>query len=144
MGLTLLLLIVAIAVGGFWYLRRAGAAKRPHASSTDYSLPVSGAAAAGEQPRRPGRMLNPGQECCDAAKRIGTWWYPEGEAPHLPLDGCEHPESCKCGWMRVLDRRSTYRRSEHDRRKAVRFEDKDDRRSGNDRRRDGGNPWKNN
>lgn len=141
MGLTLLLIIVALAVGGFWYLRRRQVS-RPSASATAGSFP--GSATTGEPPRRPGRMLNPGQECCGAAKRIETHWYPEGENPHLPLDDCEQPQTCKCGWMRVLDRRTTYRRSDHDRRKILRFEDKNDRRSGGDRRRDGGNPWKNN
>lgn len=143
MGLTLLLLILAIAAGGFWYLRQAG--KRSRESSTAHlNVAGSSSALAKDPPRRPGRMLNPGQECCGAAKRIESHWYPEGEMPHLPVEGCEHPESCKCGWMRVLDRRSTHRRSEHDRRNALRFEDKDDRRSGNDRRRDAGNPWKHN
>lgn len=142
MGLTLLLLIVAIAAGGFWYLRQA--AKRSRESSTARLTAAGSISAVAKDPRRPGRMLNPGQECCGAAKRIESHWYPEGEMPHLPLESCEHPESCKCGWMRVLDRRSTHRRSEHDRRQALRFEDKDDRRSGNDRRRDAGNPWKHN
>lgn len=139
MGVVILLLILAIAAGGFWYLRRGG--DKPSRASVSVSLPEVPADKG--PPRRPGRMINPGEECCGAARRIATAWYPEGEVPHLPLDSCEHPQTCKCGWMRVLDRRATHRRSEHDRRVSVRFEDKDDRRTGRDRRKDANNPWKN-
>lgn len=139
MGVAILLLILAIAAGGFWYLRRGSA--KPRSSVTALNLPVQNSAEG--TPRRPGRMINPGEECCGASRRVATTWYPEGGVPRLPLEGCEHPETCKCAWMRVLDRRSTYRRSDHDRRGSVRFEDKDDRRAGQDRRKDGANPWKN-
>ena len=93
-------------------------------------------------PREMGRMLQPGEVCCKAARSVSTTWYPDADAPKLPLITCEQPQICKCVWQRVLDRRTEHRRVHHDRRTSVRFEDKRDRRTGRDRRKDAGDHWK--
>lgn len=138
MAMTVVLILILGGAFGFWWLRR----NRGNAPSAAVALePV---AASKEAPRRPGRMINPCEEHCAAAKKIATAWYAEGEAPRLPLESCEHPETCRCTWMRVLDRRSTHRRTGHDRRDSLRFEEeKSDRRTGEDRRDKRANAWKN-
>jgi hypothetical protein len=137
MGFVLVILVVAIGGAGYWYWSR----KRGNPSVRP--AVVSHSPQAAEPERRPGRMINPGADCCAAIRRIESAWYPEGKIPRLPLETCDHPETCKCAWMRVVDRRTTHRRTDHDRREQMRFEDKSDRRAGRDRRGDAGNPWKN-
>lgn len=88
-------------------------------------------------------MLQPGDICCKAARSISTVWYPDDDAPRLPLITCDQAANCKCIWQRVLDRRVEWRRRTPDRRQAVRFEANDDRRTGRDRRKDAGDQWKN-
>lgn len=92
--------------------------------------------------RRPGHMIHPGETGCAAARKIETAWLAGETAPNLPLDDCDHPESCKCRWTRVFDRRQTVRRTDSDRREKIRFEEKPDRRSGVDRRKDSRDPWR--
>ena len=93
-------------------------------------------------PREMGRMLQPGEICCKAARSVSTSWYPDAEAPRIPLITCDQPQNCKCLWQRVLDRRVDHRRVHHDRRTSIRFEDRTDRRTGRDRRKDAGDNWK--
>lgn len=140
MTVVFVLLMLGLGAAGYWYLRRRGAGS---AAGRAVSAKPAPAAEGLAVPRRPGRMVNPGQECCAAVRRIESAWYPESSAPRLPLDACQHPQTCKCTWMQVLDRRTTYRRVDHDRRALVRFEDKTDRRAAPDRRADSVNPWKN-
>lgn len=135
-----ILLVVGALVGGFWYLRRG---RDSHGAPRPAAHPIAAPAAPGETPRRPGRMANPGEECCPALKKIEGRWFPEGEAPTLPLSGCDRTLQCRCTWMRVIDRRVTHRRTDRDRRGAIRVDDKEDRRSGVDRRAEARNPWKN-
>jgi hypothetical protein len=135
-----ILLVVGGLVGGFFYLRR-GSGARPVKPSPAAPAPI---AAPGEMARRPGRMINPCEERCAAIQKIEGRWYPEGEVPTLPLSGCDRTQQCRCTWMRVVDRRSTHRRTERDRRGALRVEDRNDRRSGDDRRAEARNPWKHN
>jgi hypothetical protein len=93
-------------------------------------------------PREMGRMLQPGEICCKAARSVSCIWYPDTDAPKVPLITCDQPQICKCLWQRVLDRRQEHRRIHHDRRTSVRFEDRTDRRAGRDRRKDAGDNWK--
>lgn len=145
MGVVILLLVVAAIAGGIWYLRRGGAGKGAVAleSARPFgSKPGTAAGSAVETPRRPGRMVNPGETCCASVKKITTVWYADADSPRLPLETCDMQQSCKCQWMRVIDRRVTHRRYMPDRRNALRFEDKGDRRAGTDRRKDSGDSWK--
>lgn len=135
-----ILLVVGALGGGFWFIRRGRDAHgTPRAIDPIAAAPI----APGETPRRPGRMANPGEDCCPAIKKIEGRWFPEGEAPTLPLSGCDRNLQCRCTWMRVLDRRVTHRRTDRDRRGAIRVEGKEDRRGGVDRRAEARNPWKN-
>lgn len=138
MGTAIAILLVVGGVGGFWFLRR-GRESRPARPANPIAAPV----APGEVPRRPGRMANPCEDRCAAIQKIEGRWYPEGEVPTLPLSGCDRTLQCRCTWMRVLDRRVTHRRTERDRRGAIRVDDKEDRRQGVDRRAEARNPWKN-
>lgn len=139
--LIALLLFLAVLGAGLWWWRgrNRARAKRPVAAS---SAQPPGMAAAAAMPRKPGHMIKLQASSCAAARRIESAWYPERQSPQLPLGNCDHPETCKCQWMRVLDRRMTHRRVQGDRREDIRFQDKTDRRSGRDRRKDGGDGWK--
>ena len=140
MGVLIFLVVIAALGCAVWYLRRGGKAQ---AAASDRSGLLRPATIAQITPtRRPGRMVKTCEECCEAARRIESAWYPDEESPPLPLEACDRPSSCKCQWMRVLDRRSTHRRAGHDRRGDIRFEEKADRRAGLDRRKDAGNSWK--
>jgi hypothetical protein len=133
------LLVVGGLAGGFLLLRRGG---KQRAAAP--AMPLTAPAAPGEVPRRPGRMVNACEERCPAIQKIEGRWFPEGEVPTLPLSGCDRNLQCRCTWMRVVDRRQTHRRGERDRRGALRVEDKEDRRKGEDRRAESRNPWKHN
>lgn len=140
MAVFLVVLVVAAGIGFWWWRGKQGAAKPgAHAAQAAESVVAAVPAPA----RRPGRMINPGENPCHAAQKIQTAWYAEGETPRLPLGECEHPEGCRCTWMHVLDRRMTHRRVGQDRRGELRFEDKSDRRTGEDRRDRRSNVWKN-
>jgi hypothetical protein len=137
MGTAIFILVVGALVVGFWFLRRG----RDSHGVARPAPPIS--AAPGEIPRRPGRMANPCEDRCSAIQRIEGRWFPEGEAPTLPLLGCDRTLQCRCSWLRFINRRITHRRSDRDRRGALRLEDADDRRKGGDRRAEARNPWKN-
>ncbi len=141
MGLVLLIFVLAVGGAGYWYWRRVRGKPASKRVAAEPAAPHEPQAAGPE--RRPGRMINPGADCCAAIRRIESVWYPEGKIPRIPLETCDHPQTCKCAWMRVVDRRTTVRRVDHDRREQLRFEDKSDRRAGRDRRGDAANPWKN-
>lgn len=134
-----ILLVVGGVAGGFWFLRRRGNEVRTRRPVN----PISAPAAPGDAPRRQGRMANPCEDRCAAIQKIEGRWFPEGEVPTLPLSGCDRTLACRCTWLRVVDRRGTHRRAERDRRGSIRVEDKEDRRSGVDRRAESRNPWKN-
>lgn len=145
MGVVILLLVLAAIAGGVWYLRRGGADKGRDAAETVRafaSRPGAAAVPSADAPRRAGRMVNPGESCCASVKKIASNWYADAEAPRLPLETCDMQQSCKCQWMRVIDRRTTHRRTKPDRRDSLRFEDKRDRRGGLDRRKGSGDFWK--
>ena len=133
-----LLLFVAVLGAGLWWWHGRQVNKPASAPSRQ----PQGMAAAAAMPRKPGHMIKLDPSCCAAARRIEAAWYPEAQSPRLPLGSCDRAETCKCQWMRVLDRRMTHRRVQGDRRDDIRFQDKTDRRSGQDRRKDSGNAWK--
>lgn len=139
MAVFLMLVVIAGCGWGYWWWRRKQSIAAPMAAAVRASVDP---ASAGPE-RRPGRMINCTDNPCHAAQKLQSAWYAEGQVPILPLESCEHPEVCRCTWMRVLDRRVTHRRAGQDRRDGVRFEDKSDRRTGEDRRDRRANVWKN-
>lgn len=140
MKLVVIVLVIAAVIGLLLvYRTRRGTTAAPGGRverPAPPSLPTP------EPLRRVGHMIHPGETGCAAAAKIATAWFPGEVPPALPLDSCEHPESCKCRWTRVLDRRQTLRRSGLDRRDKIRFEDKPDRRSSVDRRQESRDIWK--
>lgn len=144
MGMLFVLLLVGAAGAVFWYLLR----RKPAAGGKGAVQPNTAAARAlANTPvhtteRRPGRMVKTCEDACPAVRHIESIWYADSDCPPLPLDTCGHPQTCRCTWIRVLDRRITHRRVHPDRRDSVRFEEKSDRRTGLDRRKDSGDRWK--
>lgn len=115
--MTLELGLIALLAAGLalaWRLRpgRRRSAAVPPPPPVLHTLPRV------ERPR--GHMLTACVECCRAARRIESDWYPQAQAPPLPLAGCEHPERCACRWMCVLDRRVTRRPVADERRHTAR------------------------
>ncbi len=48
--------------------------------------------------------------CCDAATRLAGRMFLADHAPQLPLGGCSQPESCRCRYRHLEDRRQEMRR----------------------------------
>ena len=48
--------------------------------------------------------------CCDAATRLAGRKFLADYAPQLPLGGCTQPESCRCRYRHLEDRRQEMRR----------------------------------
>jgi hypothetical protein len=72
---------------------------------------------------------------CEKAQKFADKTFLVADAPKLPFNDCGRVD-CRCRYERVGNRRKGERRaSDHDRRDAIRFEMKDDRRKGKDRRK---------
>jgi hypothetical protein len=86
------------------------------------------------------RVENP--DCaCETARKYADRTYKVGEAPKLPFKDCERSD-CQCRYLSITERRTRgERRVRANRREEIRFETKDDRRSGKDRRQTN-NVWK--
>jgi hypothetical protein len=52
-----------------------------------------------------------GANACTAAHAFTTARLLSAEAPRLPLEGCDRPEICSCGFQHFDDRRSGPRRA---------------------------------
>ena len=77
----------------------------------------------------------PKLECaCDPARQNAGKAFAVGNAPNLPLRECTRAD-CTCSYERIAERRKGERRTSPDRRDAIRFETKRDRRTGRDRRK---------
>lgn len=75
------------------------------------------------------------EKCCQQALSIQNEQFPKERARPLPLPGCNQ-RTCRCYYEKLAERRSgKERRQQDDRRSAIRFEDKPDRRSHVDRRK---------
>jgi hypothetical protein len=142
-----LLLIVAV-IGGLVWLMAGGSRKLVRHQGSHPSKNRSGTRTTSRLPPgasqleklRENRLFwgvsleNPG---CDAAMKIFEKGIPLAEAPELPLPGCDAVQ-CTCTWKGLTERRHTTRRTQHDRRDDVRFDEdskKTDRRSHKDRRK---------
>jgi hypothetical protein len=79
---------------------------------------------------------------CDTARKFADKTFLVGDAPSLPLKDCTRVD-CRCRYERITERRKINgeRRIKSSRREEIRFETKDDRRSGKDRRQKN-NAWK--
>lgn len=87
-------------------------------------------------------VVPPGTICCDAAKALAGTSFRHGQTPTLPLPEC-NVGNCPCSFEPHLELRGNRdRRTEQDRRDAIRFDTENgDRRDGEDRRR-GNNSWR--
>ena len=144
--IIVLLLIVAV-IGLLVWLLAGGGRKTGKHSRRDSTRPAAGTRIASqlspgasqlekmrENPVFWGVSLeNPG---CDAAMELVDKGTPLAEAPDLPLPGCDAVQ-CNCSWKGIVEQRHTNRRTQHDRRDGVRFDEKEktDRRSHRDRRK---------
>jgi hypothetical protein len=79
---------------------------------------------------------------CENARRFANRTFLVADAPKLPLKDCGRVD-CHCRYERIANRRSgkAERRLNVSRREEIRFEMKDDRRTGKDRRQTN-NVWK--
>lgn len=79
---------------------------------------------------------------CENARKFADKTFLVGDAPKLPFKDCTRLD-CRCRYERIAERRKTRgdRRITANRREEIRFEMKDDRRSGKDRRQTN-NAWK--
>jgi hypothetical protein len=86
------------------------------------------------------RVQNP--DCaCENARKFADKTFVVGTAPQLPFSGCTRAD-CSCRYQPITNRRTKgERRKGTSRREEIRFEMKDDRRSGKDRRQNN-NVWK--
>jgi hypothetical protein len=87
------------------------------------------------------RVQNP--DCaCESARKFADKTFAVGSAPQLPFKGCTRAD-CGCRYQPITNRRTAKgeRRKGTSRREEIRFEMKDDRRSGKDRRQTN-NAWK--
>ena len=87
------------------------------------------------------RVENPAC-ACENARKFADKTFLVGDAPKLPFKDCTRAD-CRCRYERIAERRRAggERRVKASRREEIRFEMKDDRRSGKDRRRTN-NVWK--
>lgn len=111
-------LVTILAVAAYLYLRNRSAAGRPPAAAV---------------PTLPLRRVLPAETACAEARVLDGKRYPASAAPHFPLPGCSQGQ-CNCQLLPEPERRHGERRTGHDRRGDIRFSDKPERRSGNDRR----------
>jgi hypothetical protein len=78
---------------------------------------------------------------CENARKYADKTFLVGDAPKLPFKDCTRAD-CTCRYERIAERRNRgERRVKANRREEIRFEMKDDRRTGKDRRRNN-NVWK--
>jgi len=101
---------LGIAVAGFVMVRR----NRPilnkygdnlSATAVHPSIPVKRNSPPQRKPKFDGVSVRPGVNCCDAVKAISRERYLQGEAPSLPLPGCDR-QDCRCIMRPEDDRRS--------------------------------------
>ena len=79
---------------------------------------------------------------CDEARKFADKTFMVADAPKLPFKNCTRAD-CRCRYERIAERRKFggERRVNPNRREEIRFEMKDDRRTGKDRRQKN-NVWK--
>lgn len=57
-----------------------------------------------------GIAIEPGENACEAVRRMAGWRFLSEEAPRLPLDECQCIPDCRCVYRHFSDRRTEVRR----------------------------------
>ena len=57
-----------------------------------------------------GIAVEPGDEACEAVRRLAGRRFLSEDAPRLPLDECQCVEGCRCVYRHYSDRRTEVRR----------------------------------
>lgn len=149
--LSIAMIAAALLLAGFFMRMRAGRMESPSAALArvpDYApmrattlQPTPATRAAPEIVAMVLRV--PNADCaCDNARKFADRTFRIADAPRLPFKECTRAD-CRCRYERIAERRQLRgeRRLKASRREEIRFEMKDDRRSGKDRRQNN-NVWK--
>jgi hypothetical protein len=133
----LLLIILAVIAGIIWQLR-SSRRRRPRTRIPPVAQPVSSGPAGKLETLRLNRNywgveIKPG--LCELSRALAGRQFPFPEAPSLPLADCT-ASPCTCTYLGLWERRKWHRRSQPDRRMAIRYhQDRPDRRSHRERRK---------
>ena len=149
--LSIVLIAAALLIAGFFLqLRVRDSAEHVTSARTAAATSLTTAAthapsASSAKPVRPTvavvlRVQEP--NCaCENARKFADKIFVLGNAPQLPFKGCMQAD-CRCRYQPITDRRSKgEQRKNASRREQIRFDMKDDRRHGQDRRQTN-NVWK--
>ena len=149
--LSIVLIAAALLIAGFFLqLRGRDSAERVTSARTAAATSLTTAAtqvpsASSAKPVRPTvavvlRVQEP--NCaCENARKFADKIFVLGNAPQLPFKGCMQAD-CRCRYQPITDRRTKgEQRKNANRREQIRFDMKDDRRQGQDRRQTN-NVWK--
>ena len=149
--LSIVLIAAALLIAGFFLqLRGRDSAERVTSARTAAATSLTTAAtqvpsASSAKPVRPTvavvlRVQEP--DCaCENARKFADKIFVLGNAPQLPFKGCMQAD-CRCRYQPITDRRTKgEQRKNASRREQIRFDMKDDRRQGQDRRQTN-NVWK--
>jgi len=149
--LSIVLIAAALLIAGFFLqLRGRDSAERVTSARTAAATSLTTAAtqvpsASSAKPVRPTvavvlRVQEP--DCaCENARKFADKIFVLGNAPQLPFKGCMQAD-CRCRYQPITNRRTKgEQRKNASRREQIRFDMKDDRRQGQDRRQTN-NVWK--
>ncbi len=130
-----LLLLIAAAAGVFYYYRKHSPAVKQR--NADEAQRIAEIAAQEKALFWGFRIVVPqGAVECDAIKKVKDREFEQDKAPTLPLPGCVFSGTCRCGKVKLKERRVKERRGIPDRRDGLRFDpNSTPRRSGIDRRK---------
>jgi len=135
--IVLLLIIVAVIAGIIWQLRSSHR-RRPLTRIPPVAQPIRPGPAGQLDTLQLNRNywgveIRPG--ICEPSRALAGRQFPFAEAPSLPLADCA-ASPCTCTYLGLWERRKWHRRSQPDRRKAIRYlQDRPDRRCHRERRR---------
>ena len=149
--LSIVLIAAALLIAGFFLqLRGRDSAERVTSARAAAATSLTTAAtqvpsASSAKPVRPTvavvlRVQEP--NCaCENARKFADKIFVLGNAPQLPFKGCMQAD-CRCRYQPITNRRTKgEQRKNASRREQIRFDMKDDRRQGQDRRQTN-NVWK--
>ena len=149
--LSIVLIAAALLVAGFVVqlrgrdsAQRVTSARGPAAPSPMTSTARAPSASSAKPVRPTVAVVLRVQEpncACENARKFADKIFVLGNAPQLPFKGCMQAD-CRCRYQPITDRRSKgEQRKNASRREQIRFDMKDDRRQGQDRRQTN-NVWK--
>jgi hypothetical protein len=79
------------------------------------------------------QIVIPPEGCCESARQLESHRFDKAYAPALPLENCDRRTQCRCRFQPVPDRRIGERRTGHEKRDSIRYEE-NPRRKGRGRR----------